>query len=421
MRRWILFLFIFLCPYVFADEIKEKEANLGFETLYYDANLRFNYYDRFVAPSNPGLKNMQKLPLTGGDGMTYPTLGLTKAAFNFWWEVFDESTLFVGLRPDALLPQEGDDVTPRHDFDSRVGMSYRPSPVIYLLDTYHVSLDYGHDLKLSYGVWEGIEIKKWETMNTFGLLVMFPEKFSAFRVFWQAAGPFSNDETQISKKNTADFYIYRGNRERGEAWTTYNKTGDSGPSVKNPYLGAALSLGFDLTKEADLSAMIGQEQNKGNPDGNVQDLYGQLVYSQKMYFAGLLLQTIVDARYDHERFTQNLVNQPDRVQASGSLVNCLYVTAAHSLLLAGHVGSSDRMVLDGVVNNSLNYRGYQFDFGYTYKKNSVSLGFLASEEHRYYIDHSKRTGAFLDGDTPVNTHRRFGVELTYLLSGKRNK
>lgn len=375
-------------------------------SLDYEGELRFRYYHAFQKGESSAQNDSNK------KAPTYPTIGLTRAAFRLWWGLFDESSLSLGLRPDAYPRERG----LMRDYDSRIGVSYRPEPTISLLDTYQIDALFGPDFKASLGVWDGLEIRRWESLNQFGLLVKFPDKFSGLRLFWQKQWGQNDDNINLIYNHFAEFYVYHGRQDRDDMWGE-NKTGaDQSPRTSNPYLGAAVVGGLDMFNNAEMAFLLGQEKRKLVSGINVDEMYGQLCFSQTFFLGPYPLRITFDGRYDSEKFGGSQLNLPSLLQTSFSWLNSFALNERSHIVLAAHVGKSERATADdkGVVL----YDGHQWDLGYSYRRGALGFSILVSQERRSYADQTGvRQEGFQEGSKPFSQYRRIGFEINYQLQG----
>lgn len=409
---------------VFAAETTPQ----GSSSTVFSSNLELAllYVDEFARPGAGAIQ-----PRSNNYAMQAPgnrngerALGLRYAKATFDLESAYSSKLTAVLRPDALAREPGDTV--RYETDTRAGDVYRAPSEVRLLDAYQIVVRPGTGMSLGFGVWA--EASKpalaYQQILQPGLDVILPSKFSGMRLRWNRFQPLDPANYATRQRGiVADLFVIQGDGDRVESNVRNQNTDDDAPGAKDPHFGAAACVQWNpsdlwtlLVSGGSLSADVPNQVT-----GNVNNVFGDINAIIRM--PSLLRGMTGSLQYKHsqETFRATSVAMDDRTQKSLLLQFSAGVVPGTSVLAGFSHGTGEWPIDASKPGENSEFSGYQVEVGVinTVGKDLYVQAMLAQERRTRKDLGASEVGAFSDGTESKNIIRRFGVQLSYNMSGSR--
>lgn len=340
------------------------------------------------------------------------TLGLKHFRLVGRWEDGERAEFMFVLRPDAL--QHGDSEELQREFDSRAGETRRPQPSVKLLDAYEVALLFTRDTRVGIGVYERME-SLWSEYDPkllmFGLSVLLPEKYSAFRVQVRSSPPQEPlAPSGVAKNWFAELIAYQGRNDRAESLDENARSGDQSVAAQDPYVGGAMRVEWVQSSQLRVGGLVGRG-TEGLEQGHINETFAQVGASTQMPFLIWTLQSSFDARYSVESWENTEAQLPTLTQVSLAFTNRLYSSATRSLLLGLHYGTG-MWHAEKEPETAISSRGLQGDIGYeVLLAPGLRFSGLINHESRAQGAEGENDGAFGPGHR--RTLQRFAVGIAY--------
>lgn len=402
-------LVLLLCGWGLASQVWGEQQTLEVP-LQYAVDFRLAMYEAFRRPDATSEEPRPLLSNNSKNG--YRSLGLRSAYFNVHWEDFHSSVLSLGFRPDALQFKPEIPADEPRDFDSRAGSVYRQKPVLALLQEYHMGAVWGEQASLAYGLWDRFPMPEetYADIVEFGLAAQVPRSFTGARIHLRRnlKDEFGVEQSHLS----ASAFVVQGREIRAEARTRHKRTFDVGPASENPYWGGAVTLNW-IPKFFESALLAGYEERR-EYDGQVKEIYGQLIGRKAFSLFSQDFSTLLDIRTSSEQWLGTTIDYPELLQLSASL----FLHWSHHYgwkIFAGiHWGSSDRWFeerSDFFVRQV--FKGYQFDIGFVKELQKHLFASLVLSKERRYFDNGGDNRAAFDLGSNDDEIQRFGFELRY--------
>lgn len=341
------------------------------------------------------------------------TLGLRSFKIGVQTRDHGSSNLKAIFRPDATLDRHEDGLA--KEYDDRSGNTYRSSPAIKFLDTYHISLNLGPGTKIQAGVFEAIAPIEMSYLSRlgFGLWTILPQKVSGIKVRFDMMDPPSPKAQQEALQGAKyEIWIHNGRRDRAEVLGYQSDTFDQAPSSQDTYTGLAFSGHFLLADASHFKLHLGYGDEKIEY-GRINEYYSSIQYIQNLTFDDLKILLSIDARRAKERFHVDVGRFHSLVQQSISITNRLNWNEDYSVLVGGHIGQSDRSLEDTSRIETL--RGWQLDVGASHHPNSnIDLTSMIAIESRK-SDLAGATDGFRGPTDSTAYLLRIALEIRYTL------
>ena len=293
---------------------------------------------------------------TGSGGSR--ALGLRRFLFGLRFMSFEDSSLEVTLRPDALLRRREESTAT--EYDGRSGSVHRLPVSIELLDLYALNLHFGSSVTLSAGVFKEIAPRKASYFSPleFGLWTVLPQKVSGFKLDFN----FNDPHTPLAQPREAlgsryTIWVYQGRRERSEYLGYKSDSFDKAPTTADANMAMAFAGSFRLSSSQSIDGVFGREDRKELSGGHVNETYASLSYSRGFSWHAMQWLLSIDAKIARERWEGSVTKQRTLTQKALSITNLIHAGGSFSIANGLHFGQSDRS------QNDESLEGWQVDLG----------------------------------------------------------
>ncbi len=299
------------------------------------------------------------------------TLGLTKAQIDLSWTRYHQTSLFLSLRPDALLTERKTQDERVFEFERRAGRVYQRAPQIEFLDLYQLQFDFSDSLSAGVGIYPDFysRIEAYESPLTFSLLTLFPMKISALQLKGtKHRFPLALGTAPAGEEKSVDFalYAFNGSRDRVEKFSFSDQTFDSAPEVKQPRKGVAGSVTSYLNPQWTVFGLGGTFSSKQRETVNNNIIRTSYFAEASLQYRGHLylpLLTSIDLRWAQDKWRSDVAARPAVNQQNISWKLQLEKDPSTSFLLGAYWGRSERPQKETSEYNKTLYEGHQLEAG----------------------------------------------------------
>jgi hypothetical protein len=344
-------------------------------------------------------------------------IGLTSFDTELSWREWHQASLWVELRPEALLSErvvQGK----AYEFERRVGSVYQGATRVEFLDLYRIQFDFSDSFAVGVGLFRDLysPLVAFPSVLEFGLATRFPEKFYGGKVMISQKQAFlASTANPFATGKTLDWslYVFSGTPDRAEYIEFSKESLDQGPTIADAHFGISTEVTSYFHPKWTGFFSIGLFERQENLTERRDCTFGEATLQHRADL-GLPLVSSLDVRVSHDIWKTPL-QFPAVWQTSIAWKTRLEQNSGLHYLLGVEWGQSQRPLAQ---EKRTTFQGYQVEAGLRKKlRGMIFSNFMVSYENR----REKGEGSWGNGfSTKGSSHTmshlyRVAIELQYIL------